>query len=51
MNTYDAISRAYTEAREEGLLARTLLNNINDLINGLNLGLYSTSGGQALAVT
>ncbi|WP_367834324.1 hypothetical protein [Vulcanisaeta sp. JCM 16159] len=36
MNTYDTISRAYAEAREEGLLARTLLNNINDLINGLN---------------
>ncbi|GAB6945583.1 hypothetical protein JCM14467A_23650 [Vulcanisaeta sp. JCM 14467] len=34
MAVYDTISRIYAETREEGLLARKLLNDIGDLIRG-----------------
>ena len=36
MKAYDIISRAYAETREEGLLAKKLLNEVSNLVNKLS---------------
>ncbi len=54
MNAYDTISRIYPETREGGLLARKLLEEVEDLINGLRFRVVLDIGagaGDNLGVT